>query len=126
MCPSRRAAARSVRRFSLKLPHADGETCCSRDAVAMIDATMARRAVSDLDIYRAANLLIQRHGRDVVVEAGRLVGLMLDRGDMEGRQVWLRVRRAIVPVASDADRPHAVTATWRVWGAFSRMFKHRL
>jgi len=56
----------------------------------------ACRVLSDLDIYRAANLLIQRHGRDAVVEAGRLVGLMLDRGDMEGRQVWLRIRRAIV------------------------------
>ena len=29
-------------------------------------------------------------------------------------------------VASDANRPHAVTATWCVWGALSRMFKHRL
>jgi large conductance mechanosensitive channel len=74
----------------------DGETCCSRHAVAMIDATMARRAVSEIEIYRAANLLIQRHGRDAAVEAGRLVDLMLDRGDMKGRQVWLRVRRAIV------------------------------
>ena len=72
---------------------------------------MARRAVSEIEIYRAANLLIQRHGRDVVVEAGRLVGLMLDRGDMEGRQVWLRVRRAIVPVASGVDRSHPLTTT---------------
>jgi len=62
----------------------------------MIDATMARRAVSEIEIYRAANLLIERHGTDAVVEAGRLVDLMLGRGDMEGRQVWLRVRRAIV------------------------------
>ena len=62
----------------------------------MIDATMARRAVSEIEIYRAANLLIQRHGRDTAVEAGRLLDLMLDRGDMEGRQMWLRIRRAIV------------------------------
>src|SRR5258705_2539538 len=85
MCRSRRAAARSVRQFSLKLPHADGETCCSRHAVAMIDATMARRAVSEIEIYRAANLLIQRHGRDAAVEAARLVDLTLDRGGMKGR-----------------------------------------
>ena len=62
----------------------------------MIDATMARRAVSEIEIYRAANLLIERHGTDAVIEAGRLLDLMLDRGDMKGRQVWLRVRRAIV------------------------------
>jgi hypothetical protein len=68
------------------------------------------RVRSDLDIYRAANLLIQRHGRDAAVEAGRLVGLMLGRGDMEGRQVWLRVRRDCA-VASGADRSHPVTTT---------------
>ena len=56
----------------------------------------ACRVLSDLDIYRAANLLIQRHGRDAAVEAGRLLDLMLDQGDMEGRPVWLRIRRAIV------------------------------
>ena len=56
----------------------------------------AGRVLTDLDIYRAANLLIQRHGRDAAVEAGRLLDLMLDPGDMEGRPVWLRVRRAIV------------------------------
>ena len=56
----------------------------------------ACRVRSDLDIYRAANLLIERDEADAVVEAGRLVGLMLGRGDMEGRQVWLRIMRAIV------------------------------
>jgi hypothetical protein len=56
----------------------------------------ACRVLSDLDIYRAANLLIERHGADAVVEADQLLDLMLDRGDMDGRQVWLRIRRAIV------------------------------
>ena len=71
----------------------------------MIDATMARRAVSEIEIYRAANLLIQRHGRDAAVEAGRLLDLMLDRGDMEGRQVWLRIRRAIVQLQAVQTGP---------------------
>jgi hypothetical protein len=52
--------------------------------------------ISDLDIYRAAKLLIDRHGTDAIVEAGRLLDLMLDRGDMEGRQVWFRIKGAIV------------------------------
>src|SRR5947207_276936 len=46
---------------------------------------MLVRVISDLDIYRAANLRIERHGRDAVVEAGRLLDLMLDRGDMPFR-----------------------------------------
>jgi len=47
-------------------------------------------------IYGPANLLIERHVDDAVIEAGRLLDLMLDRGDMEGRQVWLRIRSAIM------------------------------
>ena len=57
---------------------------------------MAGRAIPEIEIYRAANLLIERHGNDAVVEAGRLVDLMLDRGDLEGRQVWLRIRSAVL------------------------------
>jgi len=56
---------------------------------------MAGRVIPEIEIYRAANLLIERHGSAAAVEAGRLLDLMLDRGDMEGRQVWSRIRRAI-------------------------------
>ena len=28
--------------------------------------------ISDLDIYRAANLLIERHGAEALIEAGRI------------------------------------------------------
>jgi len=51
--------------------------------------------VSELDIYRAANLLIQQHGADAEIEAARKADLMLDRGDIEGRNVWLRIKRAM-------------------------------
>jgi hypothetical protein len=47
------------------------------------------------DIWRAANLLIRRHGADAELEAARLHDLMLDRTDDEGRLVWVRIRRAI-------------------------------
>jgi hypothetical protein len=51
--------------------------------------------VSNLDIWRAANLLIREHGADAELEAARLEDLMLDRGDDGGRLVWARIRRAI-------------------------------
>jgi hypothetical protein len=41
--------------------------------------------VSNLDIWRAANLLIRQHGADADLEAPRLRDLMFDRGDDEGR-----------------------------------------
>ena len=51
--------------------------------------------LSDLDIYRAANLLIDRYGPDAMFEAARLMHLMLDRCDRNGQLVWLRIREAI-------------------------------
>jgi len=52
--------------------------------------------ISDLDIYRAANLLIYRHGADAMIEAARLLDITLERGDVDARLVWLRVRQAIL------------------------------
>jgi hypothetical protein len=51
--------------------------------------------VSELDIWRAANLLVGRHGAAAASEATRWAGRMLDRGDCEGWQVWARIRRAV-------------------------------
>ena len=51
--------------------------------------------LSDLDIYRAANLLIDRYGADAMIEAARLMALVLDRCDRDGQLVWLRIREAI-------------------------------
>ena len=45
--------------------------------------------IPDLDIWRAANLLIRRHGADAELEAAKRAGLMLDRGDDDGRLLWM-------------------------------------
>lgn len=50
--------------------------------------------VSELDIWRAANLLILKHGANAQLEAARRADLMLDCGDDEGRLLWARIRRA--------------------------------
>jgi hypothetical protein len=51
--------------------------------------------ISDLDIYRAANLLLNRYGFDAIVEAAQLLDLSPDRGDLEARTIWSRVKQAI-------------------------------
>jgi hypothetical protein len=51
--------------------------------------------ISEIDIWRAANLLIRRHGPDAELEAARMQDLMLDRGDDELRHLWRRIRQAI-------------------------------
>jgi len=52
-------------------------------------------APADLDIWRAANLLICQHGQDAEMAASQRADQMLDRGDWEGRLVWLRISEAI-------------------------------
>lgn len=40
--------------------------------------------IDDLDILRAANILVQRHCADAAIEAARRADEMLEVGDMEG------------------------------------------
>jgi hypothetical protein len=51
--------------------------------------------VSDLDIWRAASLLIRKRGANAHLEAAKRADLMLDRGDDEGQHLWARIRQAI-------------------------------
>ncbi len=51
--------------------------------------------VSDLDIWRSANLLIKAHGEDAATEAKRLYGACRDCNDIEGAAVWHRIIAAL-------------------------------
>jgi hypothetical protein len=63
--------------------------------------------ISDLDIWRAANLLIRQHGPDAELEAAKRADLLLERSDLEGQTVWKRIRRAIVELkAPPSGRAH--------------------
>jgi hypothetical protein len=48
-------------------------------------------AVSDLDIHRAAHLLIAQYGDNAVAKARERVDTMRERGDTEGADTWLRI-----------------------------------
>ncbi len=49
---------------------------------------------SDLDVYRTAKLLVDKHGHEAPIHAAMNADAMLERDDMDGRAVWLRVVRA--------------------------------
>ncbi len=51
--------------------------------------------VSDLDIYRSANVLVKRHGQDAPIEAAMRADAMLEAGNLEGYAVWKRILRAV-------------------------------
>jgi hypothetical protein len=79
-----------------------------------------RGVISELDVYRAANLLIDRHGGDALVAAAQMIDRMLELGDPEGRQVWRRIKAAIKqlqtpPHFDEGYRGHNHKEKFRVW-----------
>jgi len=61
--------------------------------------------ISDLDIWRAAVLLIRQHGKDAELQAARKADLMLERCDREGQLLWQRIRQAIVELQAPPSGP---------------------
>ncbi len=59
---------------------------------------------SDLDIYRSANELINQHGDAADIKAAMRADERLAAGDMEGRDVWLRIVKAVEELLSE-ERP---------------------
>ncbi len=59
---------------------------------------------SDLDVYRSAKLLVDQHGDEAAIHAAMRVDEQLDKGDIEGRAVWLRIMKAVEELLSE-ERP---------------------
>ena len=51
--------------------------------------------VSDLDIFRAAHLMMHEHGGDAELEAAISADRMARRGDRQELLTWFRIRRTI-------------------------------
>ena len=51
--------------------------------------------VSDLDIYRSANLLVKQYGTEAMIHAAMKADAMLERADLDGQRVWLRILAAV-------------------------------
>ena len=49
----------------------------------------------DLDIYRAAKLVIDRHGEDAVLFAEARAVVLAGEGDVEGGAIWLPIKAAV-------------------------------
>ncbi len=44
--------------------------------------------ISDLDIYRSANVLVKQHGQDAPIHAAMRADELLDKGDLDGYAAW--------------------------------------
>jgi hypothetical protein len=51
--------------------------------------------IPDLDIYRAAKLLIDQHGQDATIRAAERADELLEGGDTEGAAIWRAIAAAI-------------------------------
>ncbi len=49
----------------------------------------------EIDIYRAAAILVKRYGEDAPIHAAMRADAMLESGDLDGYAVWRRILRAV-------------------------------
>ncbi len=49
----------------------------------------------DIDIWRAAKLLVDRHGDEAPLHAAMRADELLAEGDVDGQQIWKRILSAI-------------------------------
>jgi hypothetical protein len=59
----------------------------------------------DIDIWRAATLIIRQHGENAEIVAAQRADDLREQGDHEGRAVWLRIERAIVELQKTPPGP---------------------
>jgi hypothetical protein len=51
--------------------------------------------IADLDIYHAAKMLVDQHGRGALAHVDRRVEQLLEDGDFEGVRIWRTIMSAV-------------------------------
>ena len=51
--------------------------------------------IPELDIYRSANVLVKQHGPNAPIHAAMRADAMLEKGDLDGFDVWKRIIKAV-------------------------------
>jgi hypothetical protein len=75
------------------------------DLAVVEQVTLLDTMVPDIDIWRAAMLLIRQHGQNAEIVAAHRADELWEREDHEGREVWLRIKRAIVELQKTPTGP---------------------
>ena len=57
--------------------------------------------IPELDIYRAAKLLIDQHGEDAPIRAAERADELLEAGDTAGAAIWRAIMAAIEELQRD-------------------------
>ncbi len=64
--------------------------------------------LDDIDIYRAAKLLVDKHGDEAAITATKRATELLDAGDVDGYAVWKRVLDAVKELLTDEPPDDAI------------------
>ena len=51
--------------------------------------------ISDPDIWRAAQLIVKRHGADAAIVAAQRANELFEDGDPDGAAIWKRILHAV-------------------------------
>jgi len=54
-----------------------------------------QRKVLNVDIWRAANVLVKQHGEDAAIITGQKADALLAEGDIEGQRVFKEIVKVI-------------------------------
>ena len=68
------------------------------------------KSVEPIDVWRAAKLMVKRHGALATIECALKADAMLEAGDLDGQAVWLATRRATQSLLENAP-PTDIPAT---------------
>ncbi len=60
--------------------------------------------IPDLDIYRAANVIIKQYGEEAPIHAAMRADATLKAGDPDGYAVWKRILRLIEALQGTAPK----------------------
>ncbi len=60
---------------------------------------------SDIDIYRAAGVIINKYGKYAHIHSTKRASAMLDKGDMDAYAMWKRILRAVEELQGAVPKP---------------------
>ena len=64
--------------------------------------------IDDIDIFRAAKLLIEKHGDEAAITATKRATELLDAGDVDGYAVWKRILNAVKELLTEEPLDNAI------------------
>ena len=56
---------------------------------------------ANIDIWRAANLLLKQHGKDAPIVAAQRTGQCMASGDVDGLRLWKRIAEAMLELLKE-------------------------